>query len=129
MAQVKVWNDNEFDHVEEFKGDKVTIPAGKFVLMNSDEAVQFLGQYFPVKRDVNGQGTKASYKMLRLTPHETAEGDAKDETPKVDPLKCVACAYKASGAADFKEHMKTHADALVVDEEAEREIKKRKRAG
>jgi hypothetical protein len=64
--EVKVWNDNTHPYREEFKGNKIDIPAGKFVKMQDDEAVLFLGTMNPMKFDVDGKQDPKSYKKLRI---------------------------------------------------------------
>ncbi len=46
MPQVKVWNDHDREHVEQFKGETLRIPAGGHILMDYIDAVDFKGQYF-----------------------------------------------------------------------------------
>lgn len=55
MSKVKVWNDNEYPHEEEFKGEKIRIEAHQFIEMDWEEAVEFKGQYTPIKFLGDGQ--------------------------------------------------------------------------
>lgn len=64
--EVKVWNDNSHPYTEEFKGQKIEIPAGKFVKMEKEEAILFLGQFNSITRDVHGNPSPKSYKRLRV---------------------------------------------------------------
>ncbi len=82
MAKVKVWNDNKHPHTEMYKGDKITIPAGEFIEMDWEEAMQFKGQFTgvaPVKSEDDGKGGMGEadprfFKMIRV------------EMPKEDPV-------------------------------------------
>lgn len=126
MPKVRLWNDNKLDHRELYKGDQLHIPAGKFIVMEEEDAIQFRGQWFPVVRDADGQALPQSYKMLRMEKIQLDEAAPKPEG-KESALTCQACKYKADSDADLKEHLGTHKDALLVDEEAEAEIRTRKR--
>lgn len=75
-SQVKVWNENiEKDskgviigHTleEHFKGKKISIPPGDYVLMGRAESIQFKGQYHPLKKNGMGQQTNETKKIIRL---------------------------------------------------------------
>jgi len=63
---VKVWNDNTFDHKEDFKGASLVIPAGGFIEMEYEEAIDFKGQFTPpAPRDCVGDPARF-YKMIRV---------------------------------------------------------------
>ena len=66
MAIVKVWNDNKHPHTEEFKGTKITIPAGGSIEMEWEEAIEFKGAFTSIKRDGSGNALPESYKMIRV---------------------------------------------------------------
>lgn len=128
MAMVRVWNDNKYEYRETFKGDKVVIPAGKFIEMQEDEAIQFKGTFSPPVLDSDGNHKPEGFKMIRLE-RITAE---MIEEAKVNELKCLACAKELATQAQLDAHIKeAHADQHVKDEEAEEELKiraKRKKA-
>lgn len=124
MSLVRVYNDNKFTHTEQFKGDKITIAPGEFIEMTEEDAVNFRGQYFPIRLGGNDQPTPESYKMIRIVKDFT-----KVETkPEVTIHSCHACKYLATSEADLNEHiMANHKASILVDDEAELEIKKRKK--
>lgn len=125
MPKVKVWNDNKLKHSEMFKDELIEIPPGGYILMESDEAVNFRGQFHPIKLGGDDQPLPESFKMIRLTPHDSTEV----ETKPVDQHVCLVCKYKAPSEKDLISHCsKEHADRLIVDEEAEAELKKKKKA-
>lgn len=64
--EVKVWNDNTHPYKEEFKGKVIEIEPKKFVKMEKDEAVLFLGQFNSIERDADGNPHPKSFKRLRI---------------------------------------------------------------
>jgi hypothetical protein len=73
--KVRVVNDNTYPYSEKFKGADINIDPGKYVEMERDEAVLFLGQFNSIERDVDGRPHPKSYKKLRIEkiPEKTAE--------------------------------------------------------
>lgn len=61
---------NGFTHKEIFRGDLITIKANDFVEMDYEDAVQFKGQYFPMKSTADGQQDPISYKCIEIKPSE-----------------------------------------------------------
>lgn len=66
-------------HREKFRDELVTIKAGEYILMDYEDAVQFKGQYFPIKMDAMNQQTPETYKCIRIEPENV---DAKPEVAK-----------------------------------------------
>jgi len=121
--QVKVWNDNIHPYSEQFRDTLIKIPAKGFILMEAGEALLFKGTFAPIKVDADGNPIPEGFKMIRV--EETA---AEVDAPKVskEPT-CQACGYKAASEKDLSEHVEAnHKHQMVVDEDAEREIAKRK---
>lgn len=119
MPYVQVMNDNTMEHVEYFKGDKIVIPPGGSVKMEEDEAHMFKGQYFPMIKDADGQQQRKSFKMLRIVAVDSVD-------PEVIKYKCNICKYEGHNDTDLNEHSKaTHAGQAIVDEDAEKEIKRK----
>lgn len=124
MSQYKVWNENDLPHTEMFKGDKITIPAKGYVVMQRDDAIAFRGSFVaPVI--VDGNADPRTFKKIRL---EKIEGGAEVKAnARAEPI-CQACKYQASSEKDLAEHVQAmHSDSIVVDEQAEKEIEARKR--
>jgi hypothetical protein len=69
---VEVWNDDNRDWVDDFKDEKIVIPARSFIKMSRSEANQFVGRWSPPIRD--GAGRDLRPKMLRIVkdPEEWA---------------------------------------------------------
>lgn len=93
MAKVKVWNRNKYPHKELYKGDQVVIPAGGFIEMDWEEAVQFKGQFTgmaPLKSEDDGAGGMGEpdprfFKMIEV------------ESPAEDPVKDDGLVNHATG--------------------------------
>lgn len=66
MSTVKLWNRNVHPFSQDFRGEKITIPAGGYIEMDYSDAVAFKSKLSPVY--FNGQGVQdpKSYKMLEV---------------------------------------------------------------
>lgn len=120
--KVKVWNDNIYPFIGNFRDQKIHIPAKEYIEMDHDQAVLFRGEFHPIERDADGQPLPRSYKMIRVEEF----GHLAPEV-KVNPLLCLACRYLATSDGDLKEHQKIHAGQVLHDEDAEQELKRRGR--
>lgn len=80
--QYRVYNKHShgLTHTEMFKGDMITIPAGEYILMDYDDAVQFKSQHFPIKKDAMGQQTPESYKMIQIEAHISKNVKSRETT-------------------------------------------------
>lgn len=127
MAQVKVWNDNKHAYKEHFRDTLVQIPAGGFILMEEGDAHLFKGQFSPIMVDHDGQPDPRGYKMIRV--EKLSDAEALEAVAESEQARCHACSYEASSAKDLEEHCaSSHSELLVRDEEAEKEVARRKRA-
>lgn len=70
VGKWRVWNKHShgFDHAEMFKGEMVRIPHNKYILMDYEDAVQFKGQYFPMKIAADGTHDPKGFKQLFIEP-------------------------------------------------------------
>lgn len=119
MAKVRVVNDNRFDHKEEFRGQELIIPAGKFIEMEREEAVMFKSQFFQPKYDKGGLQTHESYKMLRL---EAIPDQAQDVKPDIH--KCQACGFESQTKAGLAAHVRAKHTGQMIDEDAREKLVK-----
>lgn len=121
VAQTRVWNDHTEEHVEEFNGTTIRIPAGKFIVMPYPEAVNFRGQFTPVIRD--GLGKDLKPKMIRL--EVVPDGQPLfEEKPKHTCMKCVED-FPNEGA--LEDHVvDKHLDDIADKESKEKLLAKRK---
>ncbi len=112
MAKVKVWNDNIHAHVEDFKGTKLVIPAGDFIVMDWEEAVEFKGQFTPMAPHDAPEAEKSKfYKKIRI--------DGKASVVHV-PLVCHADGTVATDQADLNAKLLQFADRIVKDDESDK---------
>jgi hypothetical protein len=112
MSKVKLWNDNVHPHTEDFKGIKITIPAGSYVEMDWEEAVELKGQFTPMAPADAPESEKAKYyKMLRI------DGSA---SVSADPLTCHADGTKAENESELKAKLLQFADRIVKDDELDK---------
>lgn len=122
--KVKVWNNNTVDWKEKFKGELIVIPSKGYIEMEFYEAHEFKGQFSPI--NIKGDGTQdpTSFKMIKVDPPvqlEAAESDADEVFP------CNVCkkVYTTEGAL-VKHSEAQHADRMVTDFEAEKEIPRKR---
>lgn len=75
MAQWRVWNRHPhgLTHKEKFRDEMIEIKAGQYVLMDYEDAVQFRGQYFPMKKKPTGEDDPAGFKVIHLEKHDDSE--------------------------------------------------------
>lgn len=113
MAIVKVWNKNTHPHTEVFKGTKLTVPAGGYIMMEYEEAVEFAGQFTGVARlGPNGKPDPAQFKMIDV--------ERPPYIPEDDGLVNHATGKKASSHAELVEALKEFAGQRApLDKEGE----------
>lgn len=121
MQNVRVYNDNVYPHKERFKGDIIEIAPKKFITMDFFDAVEFLGQYTPIKVDGGGAALPESYKMLRIVkPEEFKIEDKKTE------IKCQACGKVFENNDELDAHVnENHLEQLVDEDEIKKRSKKK----
>lgn len=118
MPNVQVWNDNSVDHVEKFRGDEIKIKSKSFIVMDSEDAYLFKGQFFPPKFNKSKLQTIESMKCIRIVE----DFNVKKEVSKTDANSCMKCGFKAESQAGLKSHIRSkHVDSMV-DEDAKKEI-------
>lgn len=109
----RIHNMNTVDHVEEFKGNIITIKAGGFIEMPYSEAVAFKGQFFPKLNQ-----KKIQLEMIRPPDLQEALKEAME-------YACPKCSKTHGSDDELNAHIESeHFDDL--DEEVQKEIKKRK---
>jgi len=122
MAKTKLWNDNDHEHREKFKGAEVVIPAKGFIEMDFEEACELKGQFTPIVMLAEGVPDPKSFKKLRVEW-------PKEPTAKVDPLVCHADGSSAGSAQELAAKLLQFAPLLVKDEAAEAEARRKADAG
>lgn len=116
MAKCKVWNRHPsgITHKEMFKGSEVIIPAGEHILMDYEEAVQFRGQYYPMKKNAQGADDPASFKVIHIEPLGAA--------PEVTKFICPITKKEFFSQKDFDAHLQQYRDLVHRDEVLDKEI-------
>lgn len=96
MPQARVYNDNVHPYNEVFKGTPVHIPAGGFVDMDYEDALQFEYTGAPMIKNAGGQQCPTSFKRIRVVPLGAV--------PQAEvPLVCHATGEKAATPAQLRE--------------------------
>lgn len=117
MATCRVYNDDDKEYVEEFKGDTIRIPAKGYVTMDFMDGHQFNGQAISIRRLDNG--LPLTCKRLRVV-NDTKAGKVSDSG-----FICQKCGVKHPSQKDLDGHISAmHLDEMV-NEDAKRAFKKR----
>jgi hypothetical protein len=119
---VKIWNKNEYDYTEKFRGKEIYIKSGGHHKMDYEEAHLFLGQMPEFKRRKDGTQDPRSFKKL-LMDHEDRRrvelilrNEKEEKSKKV--FCCMACGKEFNTKAQLLAHSKEeHSEILVKDEE------------
>ncbi|MBF8253261.1 MAG: hypothetical protein HW379_1603 [Actinobacteria bacterium] len=113
-------------HVEFFKGDKIEIPAGQFIVMDYEDATNFKSQYFPMKFDAMEQPDPTGFKCLKLEP--ILDESVEEKTVEKVIYVCNLDGKKFETAEALNAHISSnYSDRIVVDEVAEKEMEHRKK--
>lgn len=132
MAKWRVYNTHPmgYTHKEMFKGNMLEIPAGQFVLMDYEDAVQFRGQFFPIKLRGDNTQDPISFKCIKIE----ADGDlklAKEDLAK-EATKIYVChldGKEFSSKDELEKYVsEKYADRVFVDEGLEEQLMKENKA-
>ena len=122
MSMVRVYNDNIYEHREEFRGVEVIIPSKGFVEMNRDDAVLFKSQFTPILKGRGGIDDPRGFKMLRIE-FDPGKPEVEDIVGKVEvELSCQACDFKAQSKAGLAAHIRARHSQQMVDTDAREAI-------
>lgn len=120
---VRVWNDNQFDHTEKFRGETITVKAGDFIEMEREDAVLFKSAFYPPKFNKGGVQERESMKIIRIEPIKD-KVQAPDKTAGSDEFKCQACNQHFKNKAGLHAHIAHKHSGQMVDEDARDELLK-----
>lgn len=127
MAQWRVYNmhPDGLTHTEKFKDDLLVIKAGEFILMDYEDAVQFKGNYFPVKLDAMGKPTRETFKVIKIVPDNSKESaDIEKSLPK--KFICNMDGKQFASQTELDVYTKENYGHLIFKDEAlEEQIEKR----
>ena len=80
MANVKVWNDHDFEYKEKYKDEVIVIPPKSHIMMPRSKAKHFQAQFSPFQRE--GSVENMGYKRVRI------EEDLEEKAARYDqPFK------------------------------------------
>lgn len=122
MGMVRVVNENVHPFKQEFKEQMISLAAkgeGKnWIDMDRDDAVHFLGMYYPMKKDANDQPDPRFFKKLFIQEIPGAERTVAPETHT-----CQKCCHVAS----TKEDLDAHIEANHLEDLADADFKEKKK--
>jgi hypothetical protein len=122
MPLVHVVNENSHPYKEKFNDNLVQIPAGGRITMDADEARRFLGKCNGVMKDGDGQPDPRGFKRLRI---ETLAAETA-AAPEAETFISQMTGEQFKTQVELDAHLEKYKDRIVVDENAERQIKARK---
>lgn len=123
MAKWRVYNRHSqgLTHRERYKEQFIEIKAGDYALMDYEDAVQFKGQYFPMKKNPQGAPDPTSWKMLELVRHDP---EVKQEQEYI----CHFDGRKFPTQKDLDQHLtENYSDKTFKDEALDEEIKTKRK--
>lgn len=121
MAVVKVWNRNQYDHTEKFKGKEITIKAGEFIEMDYIDAIDFKGQFITPRMLGPNNPDPRFFKMIEV--EQPTEAVVKED-PNVFHATGKAASSPAEMIAFAKAYAAMHPDLKAEDPAAEAEDKR-----
>jgi hypothetical protein len=128
MPQIRIWNDNRVPYEEKFMDRQIKILPGKFVDMDADEGIRFLGTYRNPEFDGMGQQKVESMKMLRKELIEPLfvddSGSSLTAKKPTQAIKCNVCGFEAVD----QWHLDGHINACHLNEMADKEEQKKRMA-
>jgi formylmethanofuran dehydrogenase subunit E len=134
MALVKVWNDHEQEHVEQFESVTVQpptacyqdiatgkhyirIPAKSCVEMEWEEGVALASKFYPIRKD--GLGRELTAKKIRVEQPVDAS--------KKPVHKCQACKEEFQTEKSLLLHSEAEHAAVMVDEDVRKTAESRRK--
>jgi hypothetical protein len=123
----RVWNKHPegLTHTEKFREETVSIPAGSYILMEYEDAVQFRGQFFPMLRDAQGAPDPKGFKCIQLEKHP----EESEETIMPVEFICHNDGAKFPTQALLDSYVKqNYSENAFTDEAIEDEIKRQAKA-
>ena len=128
MPQIRIWNDNSVAYSEKFMDRDIKILPGKYLDMDSDEGIRFLGTYRAPELDGMGQQKIESMKRLRkeiIEPlFDDGTGSSLSKNNPTEKIKCNVCGFEAVD----QWHLDGHINACHLNEMADKEEQKKRMA-
>jgi len=125
--QVRVVNKGSFEYRENYRGKMIIIPSGKHILMEYDDAVNFLGTMANYKRDKHGMQMPGSEKNLHIPDDDKIrirelKAGNKVSTDKEPVYVCHACSKEFKSKPALMKHIKASHTEIMADDEARKEL-------
>ncbi len=119
---VKIWNKNEYDYVEKFRGKEIHIRSGGSYAMDYEEANLFLGQMPKFIRRKDGTQDPRSYKKLVMDHDDRRRVELILRNEKEEKAKrtfvCMACGKEFDSKKELMKHSKIeHSDIIEKSDE------------
>lgn len=126
VNDVKVHNLNIYEFKQMFKGQEILIPANEHVVMDYDEAIDFLGMFSPIKKLSSGLQDPKSYKKLKINEEDEQRVLAAKHKTNLDEVEkkyvCHMCTKEFRTKQGLLKHIKaSHVDSMV-DKDAKDEL-------
>jgi hypothetical protein len=119
--QVAVFNDNIYPYKEKFKDDEINIPSKGHILMERQEAVQFLGQMNAPVLGADNEHLPQGFKMLRIIQNK------KDlEAVESPVIKCHQCNDEFSTQELLDDHIRTEHIDKIEDKDFAKDFSEKK---
>ena len=126
MPKIRIWNDNVHPYTEKFGDEMIKILPGKFLDMEADDAIRFVGTYAPIELDGMGQQKPESYKKLRkefIEPlFDDGNGSSLAKNNPAEAVKCNVCGFQAVD----QWHLDGHINACHLDQMADKAEQKKR---
>jgi len=126
MTMIKVYNNNDHDFQEKYKGQMIVIKAHEYFEMDYEEAVDFIGKAVPIIRMKNGLPDPRSLKRLKITEEDKAKGRAVATGDKTSDQEkvfvCMGCSKEFRTKNGLLKHIKDKHQSQMIDEEARDEL-------
>jgi hypothetical protein len=127
MANVKVKNLNVHPFSQKFKGVDIRLAAhgssGDAIDMDYEEAVEFLGTFYPFKLDNKGNHDPKFFKMLKI------DGKPEHHDAKKAEIRCPVCRELCPSWLDLEAHQRVmHQDQVLKDEEYQKWLDSKEKA-
>jgi hypothetical protein len=120
ISTVKVWNDNYLPYQEDFEDKSLRIEANRFILMDHEKAIKFLGTISAYSTDAGGVQKPETYKKLRIERLESTK-----QLGDLQKHKCQACMFIGKDAKDLDDHITEYHATQLLDK---KEWQKRNKA-
>jgi uncharacterized C2H2 Zn-finger protein len=122
-SQIRLFNLNTFDYSEEFKGMMIKIPAGEYIVMEYDEANQFMSKMNNPKRGKDGLFIPSTFKKLAMDPGDKKRAEAYLRDEKEEESKRIFVCHACNGEFQSKKELTKHVKESHMNELADQKTR------